>query len=121
LVSGATGQIDSEDSQEIRKRRTVDNAQTEEFIDTGNRILVFELREPRVGNLVFVVAGPLRKPPTKLFDFPSRDAEAIAEFSQLISGTGSTGHCIVSVRDSNAAQPRMILQVNQPVRRLSIG
>jgi len=34
------------------------------------------------------------------------DAEAIAEFSQLISGTGSTGHCIVSVRDSNAAQPR---------------
>jgi hypothetical protein len=97
LVSGAACQIDSEDGQEVRKRRTVDNTQTKEFIDTGNRILVFELRKPRVRNVIFLVAGSLRKLPAEFFDFPGRNAEVVAQLSELISGTWSAGHGIVSI------------------------
>jgi len=121
LVSSAACQVNSEYGQEIRKCRTVDDTQTKEFIDTGNRIFVFELREPRVRNVVFRVAGSLRQLPAELFNLPGRDAEAISELSQLISGTDSAGHRIVSVRDSNAAQPKTIRQVNQPMRRLCLG
>src|ERR1700757_3072172 len=121
LKSGAARQIDSKDREKIGKRGTIDDAQTKELIDARNRVLVFKLREPRVRNVVFLVAGSLREPSAELFNFPGRDAKAISKFSQLISGTGSTGHCVVSVRDSNAAQPRTIRQVNQPIRRLCMG
>ena len=81
LKSGAIRQIDSEDRQKIGKRRTIDDTQTKEFIDTWNRILVFKLSEPGVGNVIFVVPGSLCELPAEFFDFPRCNAKAIAKFS----------------------------------------
>jgi hypothetical protein len=81
LKPGAVRQIDSEDSQKIGERRAIDNAQSKEFIDTWDGILVFKLSEPGVRNVILVVAGSLCELPAELFDLPGCNTKAIAKLS----------------------------------------
>ena len=92
LILGRVSEIDAEDCKQVSELGAVDDAQTEEFIDTGDRVRVFQLRQPRIGYVKLLIIRVLCYRPAKFFHFPGRDAEAVAKLPQMISGPEGVCH-----------------------------
>ena len=57
LVAQGIFEVDIEEAEKVGKFGAVDDAEAEKFVDAGDRVFIFELSEPGVGNIELVIAA----------------------------------------------------------------
>ena len=69
------------------KLRPIDDAETEKLVDTGDRVLILELRQPSVGDVKLFILAIFRDGAAKFLNLSRSDSKAIPKLSKLVPWT----------------------------------
>jgi hypothetical protein len=86
LMLGNLVQVQAEEKHEVRKFDAVDGSQGVELENAGDGIGIFELRQPRIGNLEFGIFFFLGDFLAQAFHIARGYSQTGAQFSKMITG-----------------------------------
>jgi len=92
LVAVEVVEVDPVEQQQVGELDAINGAERVNLEDAGNRIGVFDLREPGVGDVEFGIAFSFRDALAEVGDVPGGDAQTATNIFQAIAGGNSPGH-----------------------------